>query len=118
MCKSFNRAGTGTVYVFVVGRLLRGYVANLQTRVMYEDMEDVTVPMFLCKNIYLARQEAGTALDGTSEAIASDALLLEGHLYWELIRLYRQPEKLYRYTTTAKVSPEGGLLLNRYKEER
>lgn len=91
--------------VFVVGRLLRGFVANLQTRVMYEDMEDVSAPMALCKNIYLARQEAGTALDQTSDDSVSSALKLEDRLYWELIRLYRQPEKLYRYTTVQPHSP-------------
>jgi hypothetical protein len=85
--------------VFVVGRLLRAFVANLQARVMYEDMEDVSVPMYLCKNIYLARQEAGTALDETENVEVSRALVLEDHLYWELIRLYRQPDKLFRYTT-------------------
>jgi len=98
--------------VFVVGRLLRGFVANLQSRIMYEDMEDVTAPMYLCSNIYLARQEAGTALDevsGGDNEESSEALRLEDLLYWELIRLYRQPEKLYRYTTV-QVTPESPLL--------
>jgi len=102
--------------VFVIGRLLRGYVANLQTRVMYEDMEDVSVPMYWCENIILARQEAGTALDNKNSKFQSNALQIEDHLYWELIRLYRQPEKLFRWTTRAGVSPESSLLRS-YKEE-
>jgi hypothetical protein len=105
--------------VFVVGRLMRAFVSNLQSRVMFEDMEDVSQPMNLCKHIYLARQEAGTALENTLEtnkwygelddAEGSLALVLEEHLYWELIRLYRQPDKLYRYTTLkghSEVAPE------------
>jgi len=98
--------------VFVVGRLLRGYVARLGDRVAYEDMEDVTVPMHLCKSILLARQEAGT----TEEH--EHALELENLLFWELIRLYRQPDKLYRYTTKVLPESEEGPLLASYKSER
>jgi hypothetical protein len=90
--------------VFVVGRLLRGFVSNLQSRVMFEDMEDTSVPLYLCESIRLARQEAGTTLDDTDVYSVSKALTLEDRLYWELIRLYRQPEKLFRYTTI-KVAP-------------
>ena len=69
--------------------------------------------MHLCKSILLARQEAGTTED------PEHALELENLLFWELIRLYRQPDKLYRYTT--KVSPEsdeGGPLLASYKNRK
>jgi len=97
--------------VFVVGRLIRGFVGNLQARVMFEDMEDVSVPMYLCKNIHLARQEAGTSLDDTDHSV-SKALMLEDRLYWELIRLYRQPEKLFRYTTI-RVAPSSPRSSNR-----
>jgi len=104
--------------VFVVGRVLRGYVANLQSRVMFEDMEDVTVPLFLCRSVVLAREEAGTAFDNEHGDIKiANALELENHLYWELIRLYRQPEKLFRYTT-ANVAPESETLLTSYKSDR
>jgi len=97
--------------VFVIGQLLRGFVSNLQARVMYEDMEDVSVPMYLCKCVYLARQEAGSDLDGLGfsghggENVLK-GLKLEEHLYWELIRLYRQPDKLYGYTTVHAVAPD------------
>merc|ERR1711959_141521 len=88
-----------------------GFVSNLQSRIMFEDMEDVSQPMRLCKHIQLARQEAGTALDQNvaSNTKASLALQLEEYLYWELIRLYRQPDKLFRYTTLkghSEVAPE------------
>jgi hypothetical protein len=94
--------------VFVVGRLLRAFVSNLQTRIMFEDMEDVSQPMKITRHIYLARQEAGTALDNIREDDSSLAMALEEHLYWELIRLYRQPDKLYKYTTL-RVAPEGAM---------
>lgn len=89
---------------FVIGRLLRAFVSNLGAQVVFEDMESVAAPMYLCKNIYLARQEAGTALD-KQDMETSNALVLEELLYWELIRLYRQPEKLYKYTTNHNALP-------------
>jgi hypothetical protein len=100
--------------VFVIGTLLRAFVSNLGSKVMFEDMEDVSAPMYLCKNIYLARQEAaalsGTAFDDVSDeqlqGAARNALVVEEKLYWELIRLYRQPGLLYDYTTLKSVAPE------------
>ena len=44
-----------TSVVLLIGRLIRGAFGGGQTRVVYEDMEDVHKPYDLCRSIYLAR---------------------------------------------------------------
>ena len=44
-----------TSVVLLIGRLIRGAFGDQQSKIVFEDMEDVTKPYELCRAIYLAR---------------------------------------------------------------
>ena len=57
------------------------YVTNLVGRIFFENIDDCDYLMQLCMDIYISREEGD--------------LKLEEELYFELIRIYRNPEILH-----------------------
>eukprot|EP01094_Clydonella_sp_ATCC50884_P029310 TRINITY_DN9135_c0_g1_i2.p1 TRINITY_DN9135_c0_g1~~TRINITY_DN9135_c0_g1_i2.p1 ORF type:complete len:999 (+),score=344.71 TRINITY_DN9135_c0_g1_i2:353-2998(+) len=70
--------------VLAVGQFLRLYVADIQMKVIYEDMPDPIDILTLCEDIFNVRQDGD--------------YYLERDLYQELIELYRSPENLISIT--------------------
>ncbi|XP_074605433.1 piezo type mechanosensitive ion channel component isoform X6 [Brevipalpus obovatus] len=76
--------GLYTTFVFVVSRLIRGFLDDICTKVIYTQMPCVDRVLQLCLNIYLVRE--------------SREFGLEEDLYAKLIFLYRSPETLIKWT--------------------
>lgn len=74
--------------VLVIGQFLRGYVSDLQTKLVFTEMPEPIDLITMCEDIFIAREDK--------------ELVLERELYNELIELYRSPESLIAITRKVK----------------
>eukprot|EP00002_Diphylleia_rotans_P029364 TRINITY_DN5977_c0_g1_i3.p1 TRINITY_DN5977_c0_g1~~TRINITY_DN5977_c0_g1_i3.p1 ORF type:complete len:2290 (+),score=357.80 TRINITY_DN5977_c0_g1_i3:108-6977(+) len=86
---SSSLLGTGIVglyvgVVFTIGQFVRLQVSDIQQKIIYDDLPDVTKLIQLCDDLYTARSEG--------------ELILEEQLYEQLVSIYRSPELLIELT--------------------
>jgi len=85
---SFSLGGLYITVVFVVGNILRSAMKGISQKIIFTEMEDVSVPVFLCSSIIKARRV--------------ENYYVEHQLYLHLIQLFRRPDQLYELTTKSK----------------
>jgi len=139
-----NLSGLYLLLFFTIGGLVRSCVNRIGNVVVFEDMDDVRIPVSLCMRMSRCRQlsiradtthrkrkdqmnslDADLEKDGfcspqikwlkkllccsqlideqeiilSASDFSTDYLVLEHQMFLELIKLYRQPDELYRRTT-------------------
>ena len=78
--------------VLVVGRLIRGYISNLPSQLIVDEILNPDRLLKLCKDIFLVRE--------------SKEFRLEEMLVGKLFYIYRSPEKIVALTEDIKLKQE------------
>ena len=81
---SMGITGLYVTLVFGLGRFLRMGLTNIRMRIPYQDLPSVDRLTTLCNDIAVAREER--------------ELLLEEHLFYSLLNIYRSPAVLFEVT--------------------
>ena len=81
---SVGITGLYVTLVFGLGRFLRMSLTNIRMRIPYQDLPNVSHLTTLCNDIAVAREEG--------------ELLLEEHLFYSLLNIYRSPAVLFEVT--------------------
>lgn len=81
---SYGIIGLYLVVVLAAGRFIRLMITDISLRIMYEDLPNPDPVLRLCRNIILAREFGDFETEET--------------LFWQLITLFRSPEKLREKT--------------------
>jgi len=81
---SYSVVGIYITVVLAVGRFVRLSFTDMETRIMYDDLQDVDDLLLFCEGIYIARYR--------------EKLYQEEELYRRLIKIYRTPKLLVELT--------------------